>query len=276
MHEQVIALPRSAFSPREVARAGDLWRAFQDLAVGGSSSAGWPPERYRAEGVSWIVRSMAVVHHRETEFGEAIRGTTWPSALRRGMFFRRECRLRGPAGPVASATQDWVHVAADLTLTRASDALVASFPIEAHDAPVELPAHAPIEGAATHTFELECWHTWMDPLGHVNHPVYVEWADEALARVLAARGVDPSEVRPVAEAARVRSGVVAGDRVRVETRLVGETDGAAVLAHELSVTGRAVATVTTIRALASGAPLVGWVAEPARGAREPSTRVRRA
>lgn len=261
MHEQAIALPRSAFTPREVARAGDLWRAFQDLAVGGSSSAGWPPERYRAEGVSWIVRSMVVVHHRETEFGEDLRGTTWPSALKRGMFFRRECRIRGLAGPVASATQDWVHVAADLTLARASDALVASFPIEAHDAPVELPAHAPIEGAPVHAFELECWHTWMDPLGHVNHPVYVEWADEALARVLASRGVDPCEVRPVAEAARFKSGVVAGERVRVETRLVGAADGAAVLAHEVTAGGRAVASVTTVRALARGASLARILAE---------------
>ncbi|MCB9593155.1 MAG: thioesterase family protein [Sandaracinaceae bacterium] len=261
MYEMDITLPRSAFTPREVARAGDVWRAFQDVAVGGSSLAGWPPERYRAEGVSFIVRSMVVVHHRETVFGEPLRGTTWPSDFKRGMFFRRECRLRTPDGPVASATQQWVHVAADVTLARASDALVACFAVEAHDPPVELPSHDPVDAPLEHEMELECWHTWMDPLGHVNHPVYVDWADEALARWLAARGIDPARMRPVAESARFKSGVVGGERVRVATRLTGRHGDAAVFTHAMSVGDRAVAQVTTMRALdGDGPPLVDRLA----------------
>lgn len=255
MFELDVALPRHAFTPREVARAGDLWRAFQDVAVGGSSRAGWPPERYRAERVSFIVRSMVVVHHRETEFGEALTGATWPSGFKRGMFFRRECRLRGPAGPVASATQDWVHVAADLSLVRASDALVECFPVEAHDPPVALPSFERRAPTTLGAFELDCWHTWMDPLAHVNHPVYVDWADEALARALVARGVDPVAARPVAESARFKTGVVATERVRVTSTLVGDLDGAAVTTHEMSVGARAVASVTTVRALVDGGSL---------------------
>ncbi|MEZ4337125.1 MAG: thioesterase [Sandaracinaceae bacterium] len=257
-----VALPRSAFTPREVARAGDLWRAFQDVAVGGSSRAGWPPERYRAEQVSFIVRSMVVIHHREIEFGEALTGSTWPSGFKRGMFFRRECRLRGPDGPVASATQDWVHVAADVSLTRASDALVGSFPVEEHDPPVALPGFERREPTPLGVFELECWHTWMDPLDHVNHPVYVDWADEALARALVARDVDPVGLRSVAESARFKSAVGARERVRVETRLVGAHEGAAVCTHEMTVEGRAVAQVTTIRALTDGTSLAERLRQP--------------
>ncbi|HHH28525.1 MAG TPA: hypothetical protein ENK57_09285, partial [Polyangiaceae bacterium] len=89
MFEMPIALSRAAFSPREVARAADLWGAFQDLAVAGSSHAGYPPARYVEERISFIVRRMVVLHHRETPFGEALLGTTWPSRFRRGMFFRR-------------------------------------------------------------------------------------------------------------------------------------------------------------------------------------------
>src|SRR5688500_9449821 len=104
MHEEAFVLPRSAFSPREAARAGDVWRLFQDVAVAGSIAGGWPPERYRAERTSFVVRSMIVVHHREAIYGEALVGRTWPSRFRRGLFFRRECRVASERGPIASAT----------------------------------------------------------------------------------------------------------------------------------------------------------------------------
>jgi len=253
VYETDLALSRDAFDPREVARPGDLWRAFQDLAVFGSSKAGWPPPRYVEEGVSFIVRAMTVVHHRPTSHGEALRGATWPSGFERGIFFRRECRIRGEAGPVASATQDWVHVSADVKLVKASDALVAAFPIEAREGRIDLPAREAIEGAPTHAFELEVWHGWMDPLGHVNHPRYVDWADEGLARAVAAAGLDPQAVRAHAEAARYRAGTVAGDRVRVATRLIGRADdGAAVFEHDMTVDGRRVCRVTAHRSHPDG------------------------
>ena len=252
MFETELILPRSAFSPRERARAGDVWRAFQDLAVGDSIAAGWPPERYRDEGVSFVVRSMRAVHHRETRYGERLVGRSWPSRFRRGMLFRRECRLAGPDGaPLASATQGWVHVGADLSPARASEALVAAFRPDEREPPIELPPHEPLSGGVEHTFELECWHTWMDPLGHVNHPAYVDWADEATSRAMIARGLDPVDLRPVAESARYRSGVRATERVTISTRVTGRTEGgAAVLRHDVSVGEREAARVVTVRRLA--------------------------
>ena len=251
MYEVDVSLPRSAFSPRERARAGDVWRLFQDVAVGGSAQAGWPPARYLAEGVSFIVRSMVVVHHRETAFGEALKGMTWPSRFRRGMFFRRECRLAGE-GPIASATQEWVHVSQDLALVKASEALVSAFPVEEHEPPVTLPAFEPIEGGRVHRFELSCWHTWMDPLGHVNHPAYVDWADEATSRAMVEAGIDDVQrLMPVAEEALFRSGVVARQRVGIDTRVIGRTpDGAAVLEHRMEAEGRPSARVISVRRLA--------------------------
>ena len=50
-----------------------------------------------------------------------------------------------------------------------------------------------------HTFQLEPWYSWMDPLGHINHPDYLEWADESTARCLARAGLDPQKLVPVAE-----------------------------------------------------------------------------
>lgn len=249
MHEQSFLLPRSAFSPREAARAGDVWRLFQDVAVAGSIAAGWPPARYREERVSFVVRSMVVVHEREAIYGEHIVGRTWPSRFRRGLFFRRECRASSERGAIAAATQEWVHVSSDLELVRASDALVASFPIEEHEPSIELPSFDPIEGARTHRFELACWHTWMDPLGHVNHPAYVDWADEATSRAMAEIGLDPVRLVPIAEEATFKSGVVANDRVLVETRVIGRHDRAVALEHRTLVEGKPSARVVTLRAL---------------------------
>jgi len=250
MFDVPVSLPRSAFSPREAARAGDLWRLFQDVAVGGSTAAGWPPERYRAEGVSFIVRAMTVTHHRETLYGEPLVGRTWPSRFRRGMFFRRECRVEGEGGPVASATQEWVHVTADLKLAPASPALADAFAVEEHEPSVALPALERIEGARVHTFEFECWHSWMDPLDHVNHPAYVDWADEATARAMAAEGLDPVALQAVAEEARFQSGVVAREAVRLETQVVGNAaDGAVALSHRVAVGERTCAKVLTVRRL---------------------------
>ncbi len=251
MIEVDVMLPRSAFTPRETARAGDVWRLFQDVAVGGSIGAGWPPERYRDEGVSFIVRSMVVLHHRETIYGEALKGRTWPSRFRRGLFFTRECRVSSPRGVIASATQEWVHVSSDLQLVRASEALVAAFPVEAHEPPVALPAFDAIEGARTHRFDFSCWHTWMDPLAHVNHPAYVDFCDEATSRAMATEGLDPQRLSPIAEEARFSSGVVAGDEVAVLTRVVGRTsEGAAVFEHHVEVGDRTCARVVTMRRLA--------------------------
>src|SRR5690349_14717343 len=134
MVEVSLMLPRSAFTPREVARAGDVWRAFQEVAVLGSIERGWPPERYRNEGCSFIVRDMSVVHHREAIYGENIRGRTWISRVRREMFFQRECRLNG----IASATQQWVHVSSELVPSRGPKSLVEAFPIEEHEASIEI------------------------------------------------------------------------------------------------------------------------------------------
>lgn len=248
MHEVAVSIPRNAFSPREAPRAGDVWRALQDVAVAGSIEAGWPPARYRAERVSFVVRSMVVRHHREPVYGEALVGRTWPSHFRRGMFFRRECRLDAPAGSVADATQEWVHVTEDLTLARASDALVDAFPVEHHDAPVALPPFTPLERAAPeHAFELECWHTWMDPLGHANHPAYVDFADEAISRAMEEAGLDPVALAPVAEALTFRSGVRARERVRVAVSVAGTADDAVAFAVTMSAGERLCAKGTLLR-----------------------------
>lgn len=260
MIETPVHLPRHAFSARDAARAGDLWRAFQEVAVEASTAAGWPPSRYRDEDVAFIVRSMTVVHAREALYGERLAGRTWVSRMRRDMFSTREVRISGERGPLAAARQEWVHVAAAnnaLEPARGSQALLDAFrpePGPAGDLVPALPAIADkLAEHAPHVFELEAFHTWMDPLDHANHPAYVDWVDEALSRALARIGVPPIGLVPVAEEATFRSGVVAAERVRVETRALGTTgEGHLVCDHRVLASGRLCANVTSVRRMLDG------------------------
>src|SRR5688572_19012834 len=88
-----VTLPRHAFGPRDRARPGELWRLFQDAAIVGSARRGWPPERYRAAGFGFVVRSMVARHFRSTRFGDPLVARTWVSSFRRGLVSDRQVRL---------------------------------------------------------------------------------------------------------------------------------------------------------------------------------------
>ena len=192
--------------------------------------------RYRAAGAAFVIRTMTVVHHAEARYGEALTGRTWVRRFRRGMLSTREVRLDAARGPIASGTQEWVHVSPELSPVRASPELVEAFPLhdEPDSPPAELPEVATPREGVPFRFEVEAWWTWMDPLDHVNHPAYVDWCDEGISRRMAAAGLAPVTLQPVAETLTYFRGVVAGERVDVVGRLVGATAaGDAVIEHRI-------------------------------------------
>ncbi|MEM7449119.1 MAG: hotdog domain-containing protein [Myxococcota bacterium] len=271
-----VYLPRYAFSPRDVARAGDIWRALQEVAVDASSEVGWTPMRYRAEQSAFVVRRMVVLHRREIGYGDPIRACTGLSRFRRETLCTREIQLhtdRSSAEPsislesAASAdircTQHWVHVSPSMRPARAPVALRDAFPVAAElPAATELPS--PLErlgstdqGRTRWSFTFDTWHAWMDPLAHVNHPVYVDWCDEALSRRLAILKVDPCLVVPLGESMTYKRGITARQQVTVKTRLFGvgiaEEDPHCVhLEHHIYVGDDLAAHGTTIRTLKQG------------------------
>jgi acyl-CoA thioesterase FadM len=253
LEEFPLHLQRNAFGPRDTARAGDLWRLCQDAAVLGSSRRGWPPERYRAEGCAFVVRSMALVHHRETAFGDALVAKTWVSSFKRGTLSDRQVRVTGPHGPVVSATQRWVHVSLPhLKPGRAAPSLVEAFTVVEGDADIALPGFEAAPGG-DHAWTFACWYTWMDPLSHANHPAYVDWSDEAVSRIVARQGLDPHALVPIAEEVTWRAGVVAPQTVTVTTRRVGRTKDGVVLEHAFDGSdGKRCAEATTIRGYRDG------------------------
>lgn len=261
-------IPRHAYSVRERARAGDIWRAFQEAAVLGSSAVGWPPPRYREEDCAFVVRRMVVVHHGECVYGEPVQARTWVRDFRRGLLTTREIRLTGTGGRrLADASQEWVHVRttrnADGTMglrpARAQPDLLAAFPEEDHDTAPELPDVDPVIDAPEHAVDLPLRLTEMDPLGHLNHPAYIDLVDEHVATLLHAAGRDPVQLQPLADQVIFKAGIEAPGPARVTTRLSGTTDdGALVLAHRiLRPDGSLAAEATTVRTLADAgsAPL---------------------
>lgn len=255
-----LTLPRNAFNVREVARAGDLWRACQDIAIDASTRAGWPPSRYVAERTAYVMRSMVCVHRRETSHGDTLRTQTWVSKIKRELISLREVRIfsqddRGALHPVIEATQEWVHVSADLKLMRKPKALLDAIVAIAGTRTIELPTFVPVDAGRESRFAFDCWQTWSDPLGHVNHPVYIDWAEEAVARAVKAADLDPSNVVPIAETVTYRKGVSPGMPVEIRTRVVGTTADGVVMTHTMSdEKGDTYAEATTIRKVIGMAP----------------------
>lgn len=261
--ELQIHVPRYGFSLRERARPGAIWRALQEAAVLGSASCGWPPHRYRAEGCAFVVRRMRVVHDDELRYGEALRATTWIRAFQRGLISHREIRLHAPDGrSIARATQEWVHVRFDadrgpssLRPARASPELCEALAVEEGDASPELPdLTEPVDGPE-HTLVVPLRLVEMDPLGHLNHPTYIDLADEHIARRLLDAGVQPVAVRPVAEQITFRAGLTAPGDVTLRSRALGRSGSSGVFAHHLHTPdGALAAEARTVRAV-EGVPL---------------------
>ena len=249
-----LRLPRNAFNTRESARAGDVWRLLQDAAILGSTRRGWPPSRYNEENCAFIMRRMTAVHHQSAVHGACLPTRTWVATFRRGMFSNREIRVEQSGEPLVSATQEWVHVRQpDLALVRANDALQTSFAVCDLDPPVTLPSFTPHPAGTPFSFSFDCWHMWMDPLAHANHPLYVDWCDESLNRRLAAAGLHPDQLTHLAEQVTWKSGVVAPERVSITSEVTGITDDGVVLTHTIAGEDqRTCATAITVRGLTDG------------------------
>src|SRR5690606_32859842 len=122
---------------------------------------------------------------------------------------------------IARTSQEWAHVKLGpdgMRPARAAPELLAAFPVNPDIPDVDLPAFDAIDGAREHTLSFRCWHTWMDPLAHVNHPAYVDFCDEAVSAAMAEAGLDPVALLPVAERVKWRLGVEAPAAVTVRTQ----------------------------------------------------------
>ena len=206
-----LRLPRHAVSPRQVARAGDVWRLFQEAAVQASSDAGYPPSRYAEEQIAFIVGQMTVEHHR----ARLRRGRARVDLIRRnlrGTIAQRELRLETPLGLLASASQRWVHVSmAGGALPMPGWARRASR-LRAHRGPrcrrAPRAREASVTGRLGTASGSRSGTAGWTP-GARQPPRPIDRADEARHR-MAASGLDPAGPVPIWEDVRFRQAAVAG------------------------------------------------------------------
>ncbi len=245
--EFAATVPRHAFNAKGVARAADVWRTFQEVAIEASARAGWPPPRYRENKSAFVMRSMTVQHLQSLHYGEPLRARTWIRDMRRGgMLCSRQVELWSKRGLLCEGTQNWVHVSDQLKPMRASDELLAAFPVHHEGDDVQLPPHETVDGPVVE-MGVDVWHGWMDPLDHVNHPAYLDWADETVFRRMHERGLNPQDLVPVAEHAVYLRGVSATQRAVVRTRAVGVTPDGVKLEHAVYVGSQKCVELHTVR-----------------------------
>jgi len=167
-------------TPAGHCRASAHLRAMQDVAWAHSTSLGFDLAWYRARGRFWLVRCLVLQVLLPVEPGTRLTVSTEVTAMRR-IWARRESDFSTADGTlVAHGLADWVMTTGEGTPTRIPDEFIARFggPERLEPAHVESadpPADASITRIAVAPRDL-------DPMGHANNAVHVDWLDEAVVR----------------------------------------------------------------------------------------------
>jgi acyl-CoA thioesterase FadM len=167
-------------TPSGLIRTSVLLRFAADLAWVHSERRGIGRAWYRERGLAWLVRGAALELVRPIAYGDVIVGTTQPTGARK-VLARRETAFRAADGStVAKLTVDWALTDATGAPTRIPSIFGTVFGMAGRTfAPIRVRA-IPSEETATTTIELPVRAQELDPMGHVNNAVYLDWAEEAI------------------------------------------------------------------------------------------------
>ncbi|MGH2511831.1 MAG: acyl-ACP thioesterase domain-containing protein [Candidatus Limnocylindrales bacterium] len=166
--------------PDGIARASTYLRYAQDVAWVHSERRGFDRPWYLARGLAWIVRAVELTIERPLPTGAGLIATTEVTGGRRVMA-RRRCDLRAETDgtPIATVITDWVMTTTAGAPTRVPEAFPISFgvPLDTFQ-PIRVDPGDPPADAISRPFEVRLHE--LDPMGHVNNAVYLDWLDEAI------------------------------------------------------------------------------------------------
>lgn len=164
-------------------RSSGYLRYAQDVAWIHSEQAGFGRDWYSERGLTWLVRSIELDILDDVPYGRDVGVSTAVVGFRR-VWARRRSEFREPhAGrTVAIVLTDWVLLGARGMPVRPPDELLAAFATApAGYRPLRLPAaERATEPEAT---RLSPGLVDLDPMGHVNNAVYLDYFEEHLAAV---------------------------------------------------------------------------------------------
>jgi len=161
-------------------RTAGLLRYAQDIAWRHSEALGFDRRWYEEQDLSWVVRAVDLEVTAPIAMGQVVITETVVTEVRRAWARRRgEFRLADGTS-VAVALTDWVIVDGRGRLVRIPEVFGQYFPSRAAESSVTRvsPPDAP---PGAHRLELRVRPPDIDPMGHVNNGVYLDWFEEALA-----------------------------------------------------------------------------------------------
>lgn len=159
-------------------RVSSLLRYAQDIAWRHSEQVGFDRDWYASRGLGWVVRGVELGLHQPVPMGHVLRLSTAVVGHRR-IWARRmvACHL-GDGRLAARVTTDWVLLDARNRIVRIPDDFGHAFPNpELAGEILRVPAP---DGPPAHYLALAVRSRDLDPLGHVNNAVYVDWLAEAV------------------------------------------------------------------------------------------------
>jgi acyl-CoA thioesterase FadM len=161
-------------------RTAGLLRYAQDVAWRHSEALGFDRRWYQQQSLSWVVRAVDLEVTAPIEMGTVVRAETVVIEFRRA-WARRRGEFRLPDGRSAAvAYTDWVIVDGRGRLVRIPPVFGEFFPSREAEGGLTrvTPPPQPPDAAS---LELRVRPPDIDPMGHVNNGVYLDWFEEALA-----------------------------------------------------------------------------------------------
>ena len=167
-------------NPAGVIRTSALLRYAADIAWRHSEDLGFDRAWYTERGRWWVVRAVELDVLAPIASGLTLRLATVVTGHRR-IWARRRGEFRLPDGTLAAvATTDWVIVDERGRIIRIPDDFWPAFPNPVLDDETIRLAQPPIPPDAAR-LAIRVRPQDLDPMGHVNNAVYLDWVEEAVS-----------------------------------------------------------------------------------------------
>lgn len=179
-HETAYRVRFDEAGPDGLLRTSGLMRFAQDLAWLHSTALGFGREWYAEQGLTWLVRAAELEVLAPLPMGRDVAARTEVIGMRR-VFARRRGEFRLEDGTLAAWVHtDWVLIDGRGSLTRIPPVFIEMFGGLGLDDAIGRLGLPPTPGGATR-LDLTVRPQELDPMGHANNAVYLDWLEEAVA-----------------------------------------------------------------------------------------------
>jgi len=178
-HETAYRVRFDEAGPDGLLRTSGLMRFAQDLAWLHSTALGFGREWYAERGLTWLVRAAELEVLAGIPMGSTVSARTEVVGMRR-VFARRRGEFRLADGTVAAwVNTDWVLIDAKGALTRIPPVFIEMFGGVGMDGSIGRLELSPTPADASH-HRLAVRPHELDPMGHANNAIYLDWLEEAV------------------------------------------------------------------------------------------------